>query len=77
MLSCKELVARSSDFLDLQLSLRERLGVRSHLAMCWRCRRFIKQMRLTQRVLRALPDAAIPELDALAARLAEQRRQAR
>jgi len=71
MLSCKELVARSSDFLDMQLSLRERLAVRSHLAMCWRCRRFIRQMRVTQRVLRALPDAAIPELEALAARLAE------
>ncbi len=74
MLSCKELVARSSDFLDSQLSFRERLAVRSHLAMCWRCRRFIRQMRVTQRVLRALPEAAIPELEALAARLAEQRR---
>lgn len=74
MLSCKELVARSSDFLDSQLSFRERLAVRSHLAICGRCRRFIKQMRVTQRVLRALPEAAIPELEALAARLAEQRR---
>ncbi|SDG68271.1 Putative zinc-finger [Pseudomonas benzenivorans] len=74
MLSCKELVARSSDFLDSQLSFRERLAVRSHLAMCRHCRRFIRQMRVTQRVLRALPEAAIPELEALAARLAEQRR---
>ncbi len=74
MLSCKELVANSSDFLDSQLSLRQRLAVRMHLAMCYRCRRFIKQMGLSQRVLRALPDAAIPELEALSARLAEQRR---
>lgn len=74
MLSCKELVAHSSDLLDSQLSLRQRLAVRAHLAMCFRCRRFIKQMRLTQAVLRQLPQEPIAELDALAARLAELRR---
>ncbi|MBB6341179.1 putative anti-sigma-YlaC factor YlaD [Pseudomonas fluvialis] len=74
MLSCKDLVAQSSDFLDGQLSLRERLGVRAHLAMCRHCRRFIRQMKVSQQVLRQLPDAAIPELDALAERLAQQRR---
>ncbi|HSC82246.1 MAG TPA: zf-HC2 domain-containing protein [Pseudomonas sp.] len=74
MLSCKELVAYSSDFLDSQLGLRERLSVRSHLAMCRHCRRFIRQMKLSQAVLRQLPGEAIPELDALAERLAQQRR---
>lgn len=73
MLSCKDLVAHSSDFLDGQLSLRERLGVQVHLAMCRNCRRFIRQMKVSQKVLRQLPDAPIPELDALADRLAEQR----
>ncbi len=77
MLSCKELVAHSSDYLDGQLNLRERLGVRAHLAMCRHCRRFIRQMKVTQAVLRQLPDAAIPELDALAERLAEQRDKSR
>ncbi|UUY08139.1 zf-HC2 domain-containing protein [Pseudomonas sp. J452] len=77
MLSCKELVAHSSDYLDGQLNLRERLGVRAHLAMCRHCRRFIRQMKVTQGVLRKLPDTAIPELDALAKRLAEQRNQSR
>ena len=76
MLNCKELVAQSSDFLDGQLSLRQRLAVRAHLAMCVRCRRFIRQLKLTQAVLRQLPDAAVPELDALAARLVEARRKA-
>ncbi|MDP3979285.1 MAG: zf-HC2 domain-containing protein [Pseudomonas sp.] len=74
MLSCKELVAHSSDLLDGQLSLRQRLAVRAHLAMCFRCRRFIKQMRLSQAVLRQLPQAPIAELDALAVKLAELRR---
>ncbi|HLD65126.1 MAG TPA: zf-HC2 domain-containing protein [Pseudomonas sp.] len=74
MLSCKELVARSSDFLDRQLSFRERMAVRRHLLACRNCRRFIRQMRLTQATLRALPEGLDPELDRLAARLAEQRR---
>ncbi len=74
MLSCKELVAQSSDFLDRQMSLRTRLAVRMHLAMCHNCRRFIKQMRLSQAVLRKLPQGQSAELDALALKLAELRR---
>ena len=46
MLSCKQQVARSSDYLEGQLSVRERLLVRHHLMFCPNCRRFIKQMRL-------------------------------
>ncbi len=75
MLSCKELVARSSDFLDGQLSFRGRLAVRAHLGLCRHCRLFIRQMRLTQATLRQLPDNPGPDVDSLAARLAEQRRQ--
>ena len=75
MLSCKELVALSSDLLDAHLSLRQRVAVRLHLAMCYRCRRFIRQMRLSRKVLRQLPQGQSAELDALAARLAELRRQ--
>lgn len=75
MLSCKELVAHSSDYLDGQLRLRERISVRTHLAVCSHCRRFIRQLKLSQAVLRQLPDEAIPELDALAEKLARQRRE--
>lgn len=75
MLSCKELVAHSSDYLDGQLRLRERISVRAHLALCSHCRRFIRQMKLSQAVLRKLPEQPIPELDALAERLAQQQRQ--
>lgn len=75
MLTCQELVAHSSDYLDGQLNLRERLRVRAHLAMCTRCRRFIRQLKLSQEVLRQLPEQSLPELDALAARLARQRRE--
>lgn len=70
MLSCKQLVLRSSDFLDRQLTLRESLLLRTHLAMCINCRRFIRQLRLTQRVVQQMPEAEINDLDALAERLA-------
>ncbi len=74
MLTCKELVAHSSDYLDGQLTLRQRLAVRAHLAMCGNCRRFIRQMKLTQAVIRQMPDEELPELDVLAERLARDRR---
>ncbi|RIA31510.1 putative zinc finger protein [Ectopseudomonas oleovorans] len=73
MLTCKELVAHSSDYLDGQLTLRQRLAVRAHLAMCGNCRRFIRQMKLTQTVIRQMPEEELPELDALAERLAQDR----
>lgn len=71
MLSCKELVANSSDYLDRQLGLRLGLEVRLHLAMCVNCRRFIKQMKLSQAVLRKLPEGQSADLDALAKKLAQ------
>lgn len=74
MLTCKELVAHSSDYLDGQLTLRQRLAVRAHLAMCGNCRRFIRQMKLTQAVIRQMPEDELPELDVLAERLAQDRR---
>lgn len=76
MLTCKEQVARSSDYLDGQLSFRERLLVRHHLLFCPNCRRFIKQMRVMQATLRKMPEAPVVDADALAAKLAAKRRDA-
>ncbi|AYF85773.1 zf-HC2 domain-containing protein [Pseudomonas sp. JS3066] len=74
MLTCKELVARSSELLDGELSFRERMAVRRHLMLCRNCRRFIKQMKLTQAVVRLLPEGQGAEVDDLAAHLAQKRR---
>jgi len=63
MLSCKKQVARSSDYLDGQLSFRERLLVRHHLLFCPNCRRFIKQMRLMSAALRKLPEPLPTDLE--------------
>ena len=74
MLTCKEQVARSSDYLDGQLSFRETLMVRHHLLFCPNCRRFMRQMRVMQATLKALPEQPDENVEALAERLAEQRR---
>ena len=63
MLSCKQQVARSSDYLDGQLSFRQRLLVRHHLLFCPNCRRFIKQMRLLSATLRKLPEPPPVDLE--------------
>ncbi|MBE8590660.1 zf-HC2 domain-containing protein [Pseudomonas sp. MAFF 301449] len=73
MLTCKEQVARSSDYLDGQLTFRERLLVRHHLMFCPNCRRFIRQMRLMQATLKIMPDEPVKDVDALAQRLAAER----
>lgn len=77
MLTCKEQVARSSDYLDGQLSFRERLMMRHHLMFCPNCRRFIRQMRLMQATLRVMPPKPVEDVEALAERLAAQRRKDR
>lgn len=74
MLTCKEQVALSSDYLDGQLSFRETLMVRHHLLFCPNCRRFMRQMRVMQATLKALPEQPEEGVDALAERLATQRR---
>jgi anti-sigma factor RsiW len=74
MLTCKEQVARSSDYLDGQLSFRERLMVRHHLMFCRNCRRFIRQMRLMQATLRKMPEPPVAGADELAERLAAEHR---
>ena len=75
MLTCKEQVARSSDYLDGQLSFRERLMVRHHLMFCPNCRRFIRQMRLLQATLKQMPEPPVENLEALSAHLAAQRQE--
>ena len=73
MLTCKEQVARSSDYLDGQLTFRERLMVRHHLMFCPNCRRFIRQMRLMQATLKRMPQEPVEGVDALAEHLAAER----
>lgn len=76
MLSCKHYVARSSDHMDQQLSVREHLQVRYHLLFCPSCRRFVRQMRLMRVMVKAMPEPLPSDLDATVERMMrEQSRQ--
>lgn len=74
MLTCKEQVALSSDFLDKQLNFRQRSMMWNHFIFCADCRRFIGQMRLTQKTLRAMPEDVLPDAASLGERLASEHR---
>ena len=73
MLTCKQQVARSSDYLAGQLTFRERLWVRHHLLFCPNCRRFIKQMRLLGATLKKLPETPPADLDSTVERMMRER----
>lgn len=45
MLTCEQVTARATALLEDDLSFRERLSIRLHLAMCVHCRRFLRQLR--------------------------------
>jgi predicted anti-sigma-YlaC factor YlaD len=75
VLSCREVVERSSALLDGDLSLRERMSMRMHLAMCRHCRRYWRQLRLLVSRLRQAQggEPPPPELvDRIMSALAEQ-----
>lgn len=73
MMSCKDVALLSSRYLDHDLSLAERLGVRLHLLVCRACRRLLGGMRSLMRASALLrtPDAA-GRYENLAARLTER-----
>jgi predicted anti-sigma-YlaC factor YlaD len=58
MWSCEHVTERASDGLEGRLTLRERLGLYAHLAMCVHCRRYLRQFARTVGLLRDLPPEA-------------------
>ena len=55
MLKCRDVTAMASDYLDHNLTLRERWQVRMHLLICVHCRRFLPQLAKVVAVLRRHP----------------------
>lgn len=62
-LSCREISRAASLDLDRQLPPGQQLLFRLHLAICANCRRFNRQLRLLQSVLRRGPEY-LPREDA-------------
>ena len=56
MLSCREVVDRSSELIDDELPAAERFRVRLHLLMCHRCRNFLDSLRQLRRTLPELAE---------------------
>ena len=73
MLTCKEASRLVSEGQERKLALRERLGLRLHLWMCARCRRFEQQIRLLRRSLRRVATQA--EIEAPVAMLTPESRE--
>lgn len=57
MLSCKDLSAKASDYLDGELPLRTRMQIRLHTFLCNNCRRYLHQLRLAMGALALSADA--------------------
>lgn len=51
MLTCREMSDLGSEIIEGHLRLRTRWAVMMHLRMCPRCKMYIKQLRLTSKIL--------------------------
>jgi predicted anti-sigma-YlaC factor YlaD len=56
MLTCRDVTARVTDYLERDLPWWGRLQFRLHLAMCAVCRRYVGQMRTTTELLHHLKE---------------------
>lgn len=54
-LTCHEVTALVSDYLDGRLALISKVRVGLHLASCAHCRAYVKQIRLVQETLALFP----------------------
>lgn len=74
MLTCKQYVAQSSDYLDGQLTFRQRLVARHHLLFCPDCRRFTRQMRVLGATVKALDEPLPGDVEVMVERMMRERR---
>lgn len=65
MLKCRDVAMQGSNYLDKRLSCRQAFNVNMHLLMCKHCRRFIRHLSLTAKVvsLHRFPVTSTPEAD--------------
>jgi len=60
MLTCKELTALVTDYLEGRQSFLERMRFELHLGLCRHCRAYLRQMRATIETLGGLSEESIP-----------------
>ena len=60
MITCQELVAITTDYLEGKLDLPDRLRFQLHLGLCKHCRAWLAQMKMTVETLGRLHVSAPP-----------------
>lgn len=56
MLTCKEITALVTDYLEGRMSMADWMRFQMHVGMCKHCRAYLKQMKVTVEVLGQMPD---------------------
>jgi hypothetical protein len=65
MLPCRDITELVTDFVEGRMSLWDRLRFRLHIGMCRHCREYLRQMRMTRRLLGDVPlPPPSPEVEA-------------
>ncbi len=64
MLSCKDVTHLASDYIDNNMSGTLPWKMRLHLVACRCCRRFVKHLRITKKVVPQFVDNNLSEADA-------------
>jgi anti-sigma factor RsiW len=60
MLSCQDITALVSDYLEGRLTFGQRVRFQLHLGICRGCRRYLAQMKKTVQLLGKMPDEPPP-----------------
>jgi predicted anti-sigma-YlaC factor YlaD len=60
MLVCREVTELVTDYVEGRLSWLDRLRFQLHVGMCRHCREYLRQIKMTQRLLGELPPQPPP-----------------
>ena len=55
MLKCRDVLEEAAAYLANEMTKWQRVGFRVHLSLCRNCRRYLKNLRLTQAVSTHIP----------------------
>ncbi|MCL5974985.1 MAG: zf-HC2 domain-containing protein [Gammaproteobacteria bacterium] len=75
MLKCREIEQMASDYLNKDLSLRQRMAFKMHLFLCHNCRNYIRQLKTTISSVQLMPAKQSVVIDDKVKDLAKQLRE--
>jgi|TARA_R100000935_G_scaffold22299_1_gene41148 predicted anti-sigma-YlaC factor YlaD len=55
MLKCRQIEQLASDYLDKDLSFRQRMAFKLHLFICHNCRNYVRQLKITITSIKLMP----------------------